>query len=259
MEVMDDGVEVLGAEMGLMYSERLRETLPRVRDAIEEAARRGGRTGAAVTLVAVTKGHPPAAVRAALAAGVSDIGENRVEELEVKVGALEDSRTPRWHMIGHLQRRKAPRVIGICDLLHSVDTVRLAERLDRFVPADAAPLPVLVQVNTSGEAAKSGLALDEAREGVHRIAQLPGLAVRGLMTMAPLTDREHVLRRAFGNLRRLHEDLGSQEAYRGEHLSMGMTNDFRIAIEEGGTMVRIGTALLGPRPQRPAPRAGATG
>ena len=179
-----------------------------------------------------------------------------MEELEVKARALEDSPAPRWHMIGHLQRRKAPRVIGICDLLHSVDTVRLAERLDRFVAAGEDPLPVLVQVNTSGEVAKSGISPGEAPEAVHRIAELPGLSVRGLMTMAPFTDRESVLRDAFRALRRLHEKLGSLEGYRGEHLSMGMTNDFGIAIEEGSTMVRIGTALLGPRPKPPARRAG---
>ena len=238
-----------------MYSERLRETLPRIRDEVDEAARRSGRSGADVTLVAVTKAHPLAAVEAVLGAGIEDIGENRVEELADKVEALGDRPAPRWHMIGHLQRRKAPRVIGICDLLHSVDTVRLAERLDRFVSAGAAPLPVLVQVNTSGEAAKSGISPGEAREAVHRITELPGLSVRGLMTMAPFTDRERVLRGAFRALRRLHEELGALEGYRGDHLSMGMTNDFGIAIEEGSTMVRIGTALLGPRPRPPARRA----
>lgn len=235
-----------------MYVRRLKESLPRTRDEVEEAARRSGRTGADVTLVAVTKSHPLAAVEAVLETGLRDIGENRVEELKVKVGALADRPAPRWHMIGHLQRRKAPRVIGICDLLHSVDTVRLAERLDRFASPGAAPLPVLVQVNTSGEGAKSGFSPEEAPEAVHRITELPGLAVRGLMTMAPFTDREGVLRGAFRALRRLHEGLGSLEGYRGEHLSMGMTNDFRIAIEEGSTMVRIGTALLGPRPAAPA-------
>ncbi len=240
-----------------MYPETLKETLPRVRDEVEEAARRSGRTGADVTLVAVTKSHPLAAVEAALAAGIRDIGENRVEELEVKVRALEGRPAARWHMIGHLQRRKAPRVIGISDLLHSVDTVRLAQRLDRFVPAGAAPLPVLVQVNTSGEGTKSGVSPEEAPEALHRITELPGLAVRGLMTMAPFTDRESVLRAAFRALRRLHEKLGSLEGYRGEHLSMGMTNDYGIAVEEGSTMVRIGTALLGPRPRPPVRRAGA--
>ncbi len=238
-----------------MYLERLRETLPRIRDQVEEAARRSERSGADVTLVAVTKTHPLAAVEAALEAGIEDIGENRIEELAAKVKALGDRPGPRWHMIGHLQRRKAPRVIGICDLLHSVDTVRLAERLDRFAPAGAPPLPVLVQVNTSGEAAKSGFSPDEAPEAVHRICELPGVTVRGLMTMAPFTEHESVLRSAFRTLRRLHEELQSLEGYRGDHLSMGMTNDFRIAIEEGSTMIRIGTALLGPRPQPPAQRA----
>ena len=238
-----------------MYLERLRENLPRVRDEVDAAARRSGRGGTDVTLVAVTKSHPLAAVEAALAAGIEDIGENRVDELAAKVKAFEDGPAPRWHMIGHLQRRKAPRVIGVCDLLHSVDTVRLASRLDRFVPAGAAPLPVLVQVNTSGEASKSGFSPDEAPEAVHRICELAGLSVRGLMTMAPFTGRERVVRDAFRTLRRLHGELRRLERYRGDHLSMGMTNDFRIAVEEGSTMIRIGTALLGPRPQAPARRA----
>ena len=237
-----------------MYLERLRETLPGVRDRVDEAARRSGRTGADVTLVAVTKTHPLEAVQAALEAGIEDIGENRVEEMEAKVRAMADRPAPRWHMIGHLQRRAAPRVVGICDLLHSVDTIRLAERLNRFIPAGASPLPVLVQVNTSGEGSKSGLSPDEAREAVHRIGELPGLEVRGLMTMAPFTGEERVVRAAFRALRRLHEDLGSLPGYRGDHLSMGMTNDYRIAIEEGSTMIRIGTALLGPRPRPPARR-----
>ncbi|MDE0649261.1 MAG: alanine racemase, partial [Gammaproteobacteria bacterium] len=114
----------------------------------------------------------------------------------------------------------------------------------------------LVQVNTSGEGTKSGISPAEAPEAVHRITELPGLSVRGLMTMAPFTDREGVLRGGFRALRRLHEELGSLEGYHGEHLSMGMTNDFGIAIEEGSTMVRIGTALLGPRPRPPARQAG---
>ena len=248
-----------------MYLERLKETLPEVRHQVDEAARRSGRTGADITLVAVTKTHPLAAVEAALEAGIEDIGENRVEELAAKVEelaarakALPDRPAPRWHMIGHLQHRKAPGVVGICDLLHSVDTVRLAERLNRSIPPDASPLPVLVQINTSGEATKSGFPPDVAREAVHRITELPGLVVQGLMTMAPFTDRESVLRSAFRALRRLHEDLHSVAGYRGKHLSMGMTNDYRIAIEEGSTMIRIGTALLGPRPQAPARRAPAT-
>lgn len=238
-----------------MYRDRLKETLPRTLDLVDEAARRSGRSGADVTLVAVTKSHPLAAVEAALEAGIRDIGENRVGELAAKVKALGDRPAARWHMIGHLQRRKAPRVIGICDLLHSVDTVRLAERLNRFVPAGAPPLPVLVQVNTAGEAAKSGFAPEAAPEAVHRVCELPGVSVRGLMTMAPFTDRESVLRTAFRTLRRLDEELRLLEGYRGDHLSMGMTNDFRVAIEEGSTMIRVGTALLGPRPQPPARRS----
>lgn len=233
-----------------MYSERLRETLPRVREAVEAAAARVGRDGGEVTLVAVTKGHPPEAVEAVVEAGIRDVGENRVGELEEKVGLLGLDRA-RWHMVGHLQRRKAPRLVEICHLLHSVDSERLAERLSRVLDeADppAEPFPVLLQVNTSGEEAKHGLAAEGALEAIHRIVELPRLRVEGLMTMAPLTGDEAVLRGTFRRLRELHEAARGLDGYEGTELSMGMTNDFPLAVEEGSTMIRVGTALFGERP-----------
>lgn len=231
-----------------MYRERLRTNLPRVRDALGAAAERAGRTGDDVTLVAVTKGHPSAAVEAAVEAGIADLGENRVEELEEKVTAS-GRRVARWHMIGHLQRRKAPRVLEVCDLLHSLDSIRLAERLGRVIEEGREPLPALVQVNTSGEAAKSGFPAAEAVERIHELLELPGLRIEGVMTMAPFVEDEAVLRETFRGLRQIHEAAGRIPGYRGRHLSMGMTNDFAVAVEEGSTMVRIGTALFGERPQ----------
>lgn len=233
-----------------MYGERLRETLPRVREVVEAAAGRVGRSGGEVRLVAVTKGHPPEAIEAAVDAGIRDVGENRVGELEEKVGLL-GLEAARWHMVGHLQRRKAPRLVEICHLLHSVDSVRLAERLsrvleDRESPRD--PFPVLLQVNTSGEEAKYGLASEGAVEAIHRILELPHLRVEGLMTMAPFVDDETVLRGTFRRLRELHEAAGKLDGYEGTELSMGMTNDFPLAVEEGSTMIRVGTALFGERP-----------
>lgn len=235
------------------YAEHLAEALPRVRDSMEAAADRSGRTSDEVRLVAVTKGHPVAAVEAAVEAGLRDLGENRVGELEEKVVQVDDPEV-RWHMIGHLQRRKAPRALAVTDLIHSVDSRRLAERLSRVLSRDDGndALPgsadVLFQVNTSGEEAKYGFELDGAEEEVAACAELPGLRPRGLMTMAPYTDDEAVLHATFRRLRELAERLRSAVPDFGPELSMGMTNDLEIAVEEGSTMVRLGTALFGDRP-----------
>ena len=147
-----------------MYVSRLREALPRVLDQVRESAERSGRTGDAVTLVAVTKGHPVDAVEAALEVGLRDIGENRVPELAAKVAAL-GKETARWHMIGNVQRRKAPQLVGLCQLVHSVDSIRLAERFHNAVSPDDAPWPILIQVNTSGEPSKNGFVPEETQEG----------------------------------------------------------------------------------------------
>ncbi|MDT8341509.1 MAG: YggS family pyridoxal phosphate-dependent enzyme [Longimicrobiales bacterium] len=235
-----------------MYAERLQETLPRVREVIRDAAHAAGRTEESVRLVAVTKGHPLAAVRAALAAGLTDLGENRVGELEEKVRAV-GREGVRWHMIGHVQRRKAPALVGLAHLVHSVDRIALAERLGRAAVAAQSEVSVLVQVNTSGEEAKGGFPLREAVEGVLRVAETAGLRVEGLMTMAPYVDDERVLRQAFGRLREALADVRRHDARVGGELSMGMSNDLRWAVEEGSTMVRIGTALLGPRTPGEAP------
>ncbi len=231
-----------------MYDARLRENLPRVREALEAAARRVGRSAGDVTLVAVTKGHPVEAVRAALEAGLRDLGENRVEELEEKVAAVGRGAAV-WHLVGHLQSRKARRALGVTDLLHSLDRPKLARKLSRLAVEAGIVVPVLVQVNVSGEGSKSGYPLADARRGVEEILGLPGLEVRGLMTMAPLTPDEAVLRGTFRRLRELHEELSRLPDYTGRELSMGMTNDFEIAVEEGSTMVRLGTALFGERPE----------
>ena len=229
-----------------MYHARLARSLREIRRRIHGAAERGGRDPDRVTLVAVTKAHPVEAVRAALAHGLFDLGENRAEELEKRAEAISDGRI-RWHMIGHLQRRKARRVVGVATLVHSVDSVRLARRLSNAATDSGETQPVLIQVNTSGEESKGGLRGEEVEGDVRTILSLPGLEVKGLMTMAPLTDDETVLRRTFRRVRELHGRLRVLDEYRGEELSMGMTNDFEIAIEEGSTMVRLGTALFGER------------
>jgi PLP dependent protein len=229
-----------------MYSEHVENALPALRERIARAADRSGRDASSVRLIAVTKAHPMEAVHAAIEHGLRDLGENRPEELEWKVEALGASDV-RWHMIGHVQRRKVPRVVAGAHLVHSIDSVRLAERFDRVAEAEGTTCDVLIQVNVSGEDAKSGFTLQTAAEGISEVLELPGLGVRGLMTMAPFVNDERILRDAFRGLRELHETLGREEAYAGTELSMGMTNDFEIAIEEGSTIIRVGTALFGPR------------
>jgi len=237
--------------VALAYAERLRVTLPKVREVIAEAARAAGRDPRAVRLVAVTKGHPPAALEAALDAGLTDLGENRVEELAEKVAAL--GRAPRaapgvrWHMVGHVQSRKAKTAVELADLIHSVDTLRLAERLARAALESGRTVPLLAQVNSSGEAGKYGLSLAEAEDTVLAMVALEGLRVEGLMTMAPLTDDGTVLSATFGRLRDLLGRLRTADARVGPELSMGMTNDLAVAVRKGSTMVRIGTALFGER------------
>ena len=232
--------------MPVAYASLLRETLPRVREAIAEAARAAGRDPSDVRLVAVTKGHPVAAVEAALALGLQDLGENRVEELMHKV-ALFGRFGARWHMIGHVQSRKAKEVALLADLVHSVDSLKLAQKLGRAATDADRTLGVLIQVNTSGEASKEGLDVAEAEDVAPQIAEIAGLRVQGLMTMAPLTDDERVLGATFGRLRELRDRLRARSEHVGNELSMGMTNDLAVAIREGSTMVRIGTALFGER------------
>jgi PLP dependent protein len=227
---------------------KLAENLRRVEERIA-AARARSAGGAAVRIVAITKTHGPEAVRAAAAVGLTDCGENRVQELESKraaVGAI-----VAWHFVGHLQRNKARRVLSLCDLVQSVDSERLAATLSAEAVKAEREVALLVQVNASGEATKGGL---DAREpaaivdAVGRIVALPRLRVQGLMTMAPLTDDEAVLQRTFARTRTAFDACARDVAgFEPLHLSMGMSNDFELAVEEGSTMVRLGTILFGER------------
>ena len=200
-----------------------------------------------VRIVAVTKGHPPEAVRAALAAGLADVGENRVQEaLEKQQAAADVSMT--WHLIGHLQTNKAKFVPGRFAWVHSVDSVKVAQALARAVQSGAgrSPLAVLLQVNVAGEAQKSGCDPAQAGDVASAIAGLPELRLQGLMTMAPFTNDEGVQRRAFAGLRELRDRLGTAGPLLPE-LSMGMSGDYRAAVAEGATMLRLGTVLFGER------------
>ena len=227
------------------YGARLGRSLGEIRERIARAAERSGREAEQVTLVAVTKAHSLAAAQAALTYGLLDLGENRVDDLVEKAATMADDRV-RWHMIGHVQRRVAPRLVGVAALIHSIDSLRLGQRLSNAAEEAGQKQRVLIQVNTSGEQTKGGLP-GSIGEDLKDIVSLPGLEVCGLMTMAPFTDDEGVIRTTFRALRELSEELRRFDAYVGEELSMGMTNDFEIAIEEGSTMIRLGTALFGGR------------
>lgn len=234
------------------------DNLAAVRERVAAAARRAGRDPAAITLVAVTKTHPPELVAEAIAAGAADLGENRVQEAAAKIAALGDQRQAlRWHLIGHLQRNKARLAAELFDLVHSVDSLRLAEALARQLPPGRA-LPVLLQVNVSGEASKEGFDLAGGLENrqalaallpeVEHIVALPGLAVRGLMTIAPIVGDPEQARPIFRRLRELRDELARRlPQARWDELSMGMTDDFEAAIAEGATIVRVGRAIFGER------------
>lgn len=213
-----------------------------LRERVAAAVARGGH-GQAVTLIAVTKTHGPEAVHAAWAAGVHDVGENKVQEALRK---QESADVPvRWHLIGHLQRNKV-KALDHFALLHSMDSARLADAVHAYGVARERAVDVLVQVNVSGETSKGGFALDDVRAEAERLTGLVGVRVRGVMTMAPFTEDERVLRETFARAREARQlllDAGHPAA----ELSMGMSNDFEIAIEEGATMVRLGTVLFGAR------------
>ena len=196
-----------------------------------------------VTVVAVTKGFGPDAVRAALAAGVADIGENRVQEAVQKQDALGPLTGIRWHLIGHLQRNKARLVPGRFEMVHSVDSLELADELNKR----AAGLRVLLQVNVTGESQKSGCTPDEARGLARHIAALGNLRLEGLMTLAPFTDDVDVQRRTFRGLRVLRDTIKKEDELWLPTLSMGMSGDYATAVAEGATVIRLGTALFGPR------------
>jgi pyridoxal phosphate enzyme (YggS family) len=252
--------------------------LRRVRERIQSAADRAGRDPSGIKLVAVTKTHPIEVVRAAYQAGIRDFGENRAEEGVDKIPAFHawlaeraDGPPPAWHMIGHVQSRKAGDALTHFHMIHSVDSLKLAERLNRLAERDAEvalysgeslrkrlPMPVLLECNVSGEASKYGFELSRWRENrqiradffgtVRGILGLPHLCLQGLMTMAPIVPDPEQTRPVFVALRLLRETLADEfPSAEWRHLSMGMTDDFEVAIEEGATLVRIGRAIFGPR------------
>jgi PLP dependent protein len=231
----------------------LRDNLHHVQDRIAAAAARAGRNAASITLVAVSKTQPLDVLIAAYELGVRDFGENRVEEAASKLPAFRSSvpdAAAVFHLIGHLQSRKADEAVRLFDRVHSVDSLKLAQRLDRSAVARGKRLPVLLEVNVSGEAGKYGFdcaRLDELYSTLDGLLPLAQVRLAGLMTMAPLVDTPEKTRPVFRGLRTLRDALAARYGIQLPHLSMGMTDDFEVAIEEGATLVRVGRAIFDER------------
>lgn len=229
----------------------LRARTEEVRRRVESSAARAGRDPREVTLVAVSKTHPASLVREAVAAGLRDFGENRVQEADEKIEELKrDAPQVRWHLIGHLQANKARRAVRLFDLIHSVDSRALAERLERIcVEEGRERLDVLVQVDLAGEESKSGAREDELPALFEALKACERVRCRGLMLLPPFFEEAERARPYFRRLRSLRDELRGRGAFgdRGGELSMGMSHDFETAIEEGATLVRVGTAIFGAR------------
>lgn len=227
----------------------MNDAVAATRERIAAAAARAGRDPGAVTLVAVSKSVPVAAMREAYAAGIRHFGENRAQEARDKFPAFGDD--VHWHFVGRLQTNKVKYIVRHCHLLHSLDRVALAQEVDRRASRCGRVLPCLVEVNVAGEATKAGLPPEKVIPFLQQVAGRPGLRVVGLMTVAPRADNPEEVRPVFRRLRQLLEEAA--ERCRGlpgiemRHLSMGMTDDFEVAVEEGATIVRIGRAIFGER------------
>ena len=223
------------------------EALERVRERIAAAAREAGRPAATVSLLAVSKGQDPSRIREAYAAGQRRFGENYAQELVTKASALADLADIEWHFIGHLQRNKVKDVLPRARLVETVDRIDLARELDKRATRS---LEILIEVNVGGEAQKSGCAPSDLAALRRAISDLPNLQVRGLMTVPPAVDDASEARPFFARLREAALELGALGLDPGPELSMGMSADFEVAIAEGATLVRVGTAIFGQRPAK---------
>jgi pyridoxal phosphate enzyme (YggS family) len=227
------------------------ENIARVRERIAAAARRAARNPEEITLMGVSKTFPIERIREAHAAGLRVFGENRVQEFAAKADALRDLRDAEWHLIGHLQTNKAAKATELFDAVDSVDSVRMAEKLNAFAESAAKTLSVLIEINVGGEQAKSGVAIDSGElEQILRGAPRWGnLRIHGLMTVPPYTEDPEGSRPYFHQLREIRESIAARDLPQVSMvvLSMGMSHDFEVAIEEGATCVRVGTAIFGER------------
>jgi pyridoxal phosphate enzyme (YggS family) len=236
---------------GSRFFMSIAENLSRVRERIDAAARRAARQSEAVVLLAVSKTFPAEPIREAFAAGLRLFGENRVQEFTGKIDALRDLQDAEWHLIGHLQTNKAARAVELFAAVDSVDSLRLAQKLNASAQQLGRKLKVLIEINVGGETAKSGVAPDsrELEDLLLAAPQLEDLEFRGLMTVPPFTDDPQQARPYFRKLRQLRDQIVVRHlpAVAPSELSMGMSHDFEVAIEEGSTCVRIGTAIFGER------------
>ena len=235
----------LGNELGDSARTPVAVRLERVRTRIAAAAERAGRDPADVLLVAITKGTPADRVDAAIAAGVEDVGENRVQEASDK--QAEVTRSARWHLVGHLQTNKAARAARLFDVVHSVDSRRVADVLSANRPPGRDPLIVLLEVELTGLPSRFGVAEAEVEGVIEQLVNVPAIHVMGLMTIAPHAEDPEVARPFFTRLRHLRDHMEHVSGWALPELSMGMSDDFEVAIEEGATMVRIGRAIFGAR------------
>lgn len=225
----------------------LKESLEQVRQNIRNACERAGRDPSEVTLIAVSKTKPNEMLQEAYDAGVRVFGENKVQELVGKMDSLPDD--IEWHMIGHLQRNKVKYIAGRVALIHSVDSFRLAEEINIQAKKRGIIIPILVEVNIGEESSKFGVHADDAMELVRQIAELNGVSVKGLMTIAPYVVDSEENRPLFHKIRELAIDIRNEniDNVSMDILSMGMTNDYEVAVEEGATLVRVGTGIFGER------------
>ena len=224
-----------------MGSSTINARLSAVTKRIQDACQRAGRNPAEVQLVAVTKTLPAETIQAAIQAGLNVFGENYIQEARTKIKEIDSSVS--WHFIGHLQSNKAKYAVELFDLIHSVDSLKLARELDKRAGMIGRRIPILIQVNVSEEESKSGVNKASAAKLVEEVSKLPNLDVRGLMTMPPFFDQPERARPYFALLREIKESIGPPLT----ELSMGMSGDFEVAIEEGATIIRVGTAIFGPR------------
>ncbi|MFQ6044447.1 MAG: YggS family pyridoxal phosphate-dependent enzyme [Candidatus Poribacteria bacterium] len=230
----------------------IKNNLIKLRERIAQAAKRSGRTPESIQLVAVSKTVPTEKIIEAIEAGITDIGENRVQEAVQKHQTINSIfKTLKWHLVGHLQRNKVKPALEIFDMIHSVDSVRLMDAIEKRAAQTDRVVDVLVEVNTSGEATKYGIKPEEIVGFMERASQYDHLRVRGLMTIGLFADDPEATRPCFQQLRALRDKVAKLNLPRIEmkYLSMGMTNDFEVAIEEGANILRIGTAIFGPRAQ----------
>jgi len=224
------------------------ENLERVREQIARATAKVGRAASDIELVAITKTHPAERVREALEAGQNLFGESRIQEARAKIPELLSN--VRWHFVGHLQKNKIRHALPLFEMIHSVDSLGLAQDINRIAEEEAMHPRVLLEVNVAGEGSKFGFAPDKLREQMEELLSLPRLSILGLMTIPPLAEEAEASRKYFVQLRELRDRLQTEFRVDLSQLSMGMTQDFAIAIEEGATLVRVGTAIFGERTKK---------